>query len=110
MSTHQDGSGGVRPRNITLEAHAFVYAPIELLRKRALESGGPGSEVCAMVARLARLVAHGLMFGSVMNSVRGRGRIPDGMTAREAANRAADLLDLSDELDGLNRWRLGASR
>lgn len=102
MSGQREQPGADRPRQVSVDANHFLEAPIELLRETAL-ARSRHSGACALMARMFRLVAYGLMFGGSGSGSRGTGYLPPGMTVKQAAQRAVDLLDLADEIDGLGR-------
>jgi hypothetical protein len=106
MSQGKSTPGGEGARQVNYDASAFLDAPIELLREQALARGKRGSPACTLIAKMFRIVAIELVFGGHQptNPARkGRGHLPPGFSMGEAAQRATDLLDLADDLDGLGR-------
>lgn len=104
MNQGQNTPGGEGARQVNYDASAFLDAPIELLREQALARGKVGSPACTLIARMFRIVAVQMVFGGSRlpgHHGKGPGAPPTGLSKAEAAQRASDLLDLADDLDGL---------
>jgi hypothetical protein len=96
--SNSPGSEGAARKSF--DCSPLLDAPIELLREQALARGPEG---VGFIAKMFRIVAVQMVFGSKrLSENNGQGFAPPpGMSRAEVSQRASDLLDLADELDGL---------
>lgn len=88
-------------RSVDFDIGPLLEMPIELLREIAFAAGAPGSTGGVLMAKILRAVSYLLMYGHALPGGR-TGKLPSGLTHAQAMERATELLDLADELDGLS--------